>query len=40
MNGWDILVWISGAVLILGPIIVFFLYLNEMIRRIKHDDFT
>ncbi len=40
MSGWDIMVWIAGAVLIIGPIIVFFLYANEMIHRIKHDDFT
>lgn len=39
MTGWDIGVYIAAVVLIAGPIIVFSLYLKEILRHIREDDF-
>lgn len=39
MTGWDISVYVAGAILIIGPIITFAVYLREMLRRIREDDF-
>ncbi len=39
MTGWDIGVYVASAVLIIGPLITFALYLAEIRRRIKEDDF-
>jgi hypothetical protein len=39
MTGWDIVVYIAAAVLIIGPIIVFSFYLKEIFRHIREDDF-
>ena len=39
MTGWDIGVYVAGAVLIVGPCIVFAFYLREIVRRVKEDDF-
>lgn len=40
MSGWDTAIWVAGAILVVGPILVFFIYLKEIIYRVKHDDFT
>ncbi len=39
MTGWDIGVYIAGSILIVGPIIVFFFYLKEILRHVREDDF-
>ncbi|MDW7738574.1 MAG: hypothetical protein SCJ97_00750 [Bacillota bacterium] len=39
MTGWDIGVYITGAVLVIGPIVVFIFYLKEILRHIREDDF-
>lgn len=39
MSGWDVGVWIAAVILIAGPIIVFYFYLQEIFRRIREDDF-
>jgi hypothetical protein len=38
LTGWDLGVYAAGAILIIGPIIVFTIYLREMIRRIREND--
>jgi ABC-type maltose transport system permease subunit len=39
MTGWDIGVYAAAGILIVGPFIVFFFYLKEIIRRFREDDF-
>lgn len=39
MSGWDIGVYVAGGILIVGPFITFALYLREMLRRVREDDF-
>lgn len=38
MSGWDLGVYAAAAVLIIVPLGVFCLYLREMARRLKEDD--
>lgn len=38
MNGWDLGVYLTAAILIIAPIGVFFSYVNEIIRRLREDD--
>jgi hypothetical protein len=38
MSGWDIAVYFAGAVLIIGPVVVFIVYLKEMTRRFREND--
>jgi ABC-type glycerol-3-phosphate transport system permease component len=39
MTGWDFGVYMAGTVLIIGPLIVFFFYLKEILRNLREDDF-
>ena len=38
MSRWDLGVYTAGAILVIGPVIVFTIYLREMIRRIREHD--
>ena len=38
MSGWNLGVYAAGAILVIGPVIVFTIYLREMIRRIREHD--
>ncbi|HPU01549.1 MAG: hypothetical protein GX890_08355 [Firmicutes bacterium] len=38
MNGWDVGVYAAAAALIILPLGVFYLYLREIARRVKEND--
>lgn len=38
MSGWDLGVYTAAAVLIIAPLRVFYLYLREMVRRLREND--